>query len=135
MIPRVMGIVNVTPDSFSDGGLYFDADQAIAHGLRLIEEGADILDIGGESTRPGSAEITPEEEIARIVKETINALNDKNSVADEHAKRQREKIRCALTESKGRVGGDGGAAARLGLNRTTLLSRMKKLGIDPKQFS
>ncbi|MBL8189834.1 MAG: sigma 54-interacting transcriptional regulator, partial [Acidobacteria bacterium] len=75
------------------------------------------------------------EEIARIVKETINALNDKKSVADEHAQKQREEIVRALTECKGRVGGDDGAAARLGLNRTTLLSRMKKLGLDPKQFS
>lgn len=76
-----------------------------------------------------------QEEIARIVKETINALNDKKSVADEHAQKQREEIERALTECKGRVGGDDGAAARLGLNRTTLLSRMKKLGLDPKQFS
>jgi formate hydrogenlyase transcriptional activator len=75
------------------------------------------------------------EEIVRIVKETINALNDKKSVADEHAQKQREEITRALTESKGRVGGDDGAAARLGLNRTTLLSRMKKLGLDAKQFS
>lgn len=75
------------------------------------------------------------EDIARIVKETINALNDKKSVADEHAQKQREEIVRALTECKGRVGGDDGAAARLGLNRTTLLSRMKKLGLDPKQFS
>ncbi|HXG95313.1 MAG TPA: sigma 54-interacting transcriptional regulator [Blastocatellia bacterium] len=76
-----------------------------------------------------------QEEIVRIVKETINALNDKKSVADEYAKKQREEIVRALTESKGRVGGDEGAAARLGLNRTTLLSRMKKHGIDPKEFS
>ena len=52
--PRIMGIVNVTPDSFSDGGLHASAQAAIAHGLRLAEEGADILDIGGESTRPGA---------------------------------------------------------------------------------
>jgi dihydropteroate synthase len=51
----IMGVVNVTPDSFSDGGRYFDPERAIEHGLRLIEEGADILDIGGESTRPGAA--------------------------------------------------------------------------------
>ncbi|MBS1787100.1 MAG: sigma 54-interacting transcriptional regulator [Acidobacteria bacterium] len=75
------------------------------------------------------------EEIARIVKETINALHDKKTVADEHAQKQREEIVRALTECKGRVGGDDGAAARLGLNRTTLLSRMKKFGLNPKQFS
>ena len=53
----VMGIVNVTPDSFSDGGAHFDAEAAVAHGLRLAEEGADILDVGGESTRPGAEAI------------------------------------------------------------------------------
>lgn len=62
-----MGIVNVTPDSFSDGGAYLDPGAAIAHGLRLIAEGADILDIGGESTRPGAAPVSVEAEIARIV--------------------------------------------------------------------
>ncbi|MGY0650404.1 dihydropteroate synthase [Luteimonas sp. A537] len=65
--PRVMGIVNVTPDSFSDGGDHFDADAAIAHGLRLAEEGADILDVGGESTRPGSDSVGSEEEIRRVL--------------------------------------------------------------------
>ena len=53
----VMGILNVTPDSFSDGGLYADPEKAIARGLRLVEEGADIVDVGGESTRPGSAPV------------------------------------------------------------------------------
>lgn len=76
-----------------------------------------------------------QEEIALIVKETLTALNSQKTEADEHARKQREKIVSVLTESKGRVGGTDGAAARLGLNRTTLLSRMKKLGIDPKQFS
>ncbi|MDQ0190134.1 dihydropteroate synthase [Alicyclobacillus cycloheptanicus] len=63
---RVMGIVNVTPDSFSDGGVYFHPSAAIRHGYRLMEEGADILDIGGESTRPGSTPVEPEEEWARL---------------------------------------------------------------------
>jgi len=75
------------------------------------------------------------EEIARIVKQTIDALDGKKRVADVYAEKQRDEIVRALTECKGRVGGDDGAAARLGLNRTTLLSRMKKLGIDPKQHS
>lgn len=61
-----MGVVNVTPDSFSDGGQYLDTRAAIAHGLRLVEEGADSLDIGGESTRPGSKPLPVEEEIRRI---------------------------------------------------------------------
>jgi formate hydrogenlyase transcriptional activator len=75
------------------------------------------------------------EAIARIVKETISALDRNSSVADEYERKQRDQIVRALTESKGRVGGDEGAATRLGLNRTTLLSRMKKFGINPKQFS
>ncbi len=65
--PLVMGIVNVTPDSFSDGGRFLDADAALAHARRLIAEGADILDIGGESTRPGAAPAGEAEEIARVV--------------------------------------------------------------------
>lgn len=65
--PQVMGIVNVTPDSFSDGGAHFDAEAAIAHGLKLAEEGADILDVGGESTRPGAQEIAVEEELRRVI--------------------------------------------------------------------
>ncbi len=65
--PRIMGIVNVTPDSFSDGGRYAAADAAIAHGLRLVEEGADILDIGGESTRPGSDSVAVDEELRRVM--------------------------------------------------------------------
>ena len=64
---RVMGIVNVTPDSFSDGGDFYGTDQAISHGLRLYEQGADILDVGGESTRPFSEEITIDEELRRVV--------------------------------------------------------------------
>ena len=65
--PRVMGIVNVTPDSFSDGGAHDTTDAAVAHALRLVEEGADVLDIGGESTRPGAAEVEVEEELRRVV--------------------------------------------------------------------
>jgi len=63
----VMGVVNVTPDSFSDGGQYFDRDQAVAHGLALERSGADILDIGGESTRPGADLVSANEEIGRVV--------------------------------------------------------------------
>ena len=64
---RVMGIVNVTPDSFSDGGAHDSTEAAIAHALKLVEEGADILDIGGESTRPGADEVGFEEELTRVV--------------------------------------------------------------------
>ena len=65
--PHVMGIINVTPDSFSDGGKFFNPDKAIEHGLRLGREGAHILDIGGESTRPGAEVIDAAEEIRRVV--------------------------------------------------------------------
>jgi formate hydrogenlyase transcriptional activator len=75
------------------------------------------------------------DEIARIVKETINALHGENSVSDERLKRQRNEIMRALTETKGRVGGADGAAARMRMNRTTLLARMKKLGIDPRDYA
>ena len=64
---RVMGIVNVTPDSFSDGGAHASTDAAVAHGLALAAQGADILDVGGESTRPGAAPVPLEEELRRVV--------------------------------------------------------------------
>lgn len=64
--PRIVGIVNVTPDSFSDGGRFASVEAAVAHGLRLVEEGADALDVGGESTRPGAAPVDEEEELARV---------------------------------------------------------------------
>ena len=66
-LPLVMGIVNVTPDSFSDGGLYFGRDEAIVHSLRILDEGADILDIGGESTRPYAAPVDEAEELRRVL--------------------------------------------------------------------
>jgi dihydropteroate synthase len=65
--PRIMGVVNVTPDSFSDGGRHGDTDAAVAHGLRLVAEGADLLDIGGESTRPGATAVTPQQELERVI--------------------------------------------------------------------
>lgn len=76
----VMGVVNVTPDSFSDGGQFQDPKAAIAHGLRLIEEGADILDIGGESTRPGAQPVSEADEMRRIMP-VIEALAGKIPVS------------------------------------------------------
>jgi dihydropteroate synthase len=64
--PSVMGVLNVTPDSFSDGGRYVDPEDAIVHGRRLIEEGAALVDVGGESTRPGAAPVSDEDELARV---------------------------------------------------------------------
>ena len=66
-LPKIMGIVNVTPDSFSDGGKYFSVDDAVNHALKLIDEGADLIDIGGESTRPGSDPVSLEEELRRTI--------------------------------------------------------------------
>lgn len=75
--PLVMGVVNITPDSFSDGGKFLAADAAIDHGLQLIEEGADILDIGGESTRPGAEPVNIAEELRRVLP-IIQAMQRKN---------------------------------------------------------
>jgi len=71
----ILGIVNVTPDSFSDGGMTSGTEEAVLHGLRLLAEGADILDIGGESTRPGSLPVSTEEELRRVIP-VIRALRD-----------------------------------------------------------
>ncbi len=65
--PLLMGVVNVTPDSFSDGGRYFDPEAAVAHGRQLLKDGADLLDIGGESTRPGAVRPSVEEELSRVL--------------------------------------------------------------------
>ncbi len=90
----------------------------------------------GNAEEPTRAAALPaRDDIARIVKETINALGAKKDLAGEAARKQREEIVRALTESKGRVGGTEGAAARMGINRTTLLARMKKFGIDPRQYA
>lgn len=74
-----MGILNVTPDSFADGGLFFDTQLAIARGLEMIDEGVDIIDIGGESTRPGAERVSSEEEQARVLP-VIKALSAENTV-------------------------------------------------------
>lgn len=77
--PHVMGILNVTPDSFSDGGKHNQVDQAIAYALAMVEQGATIIDIGGESTRPGASEVSVEEEIRRVVP-VVDALAKHNIV-------------------------------------------------------
>ena len=75
--PLIMGILNVTPDSFSDGGKYFDTQKAIAHAKNLIEEGADSIDVGGETTKPGSDPVSKEEEIKRVLPIVRALLQDK----------------------------------------------------------
>ncbi|RZA20918.1 MAG: dihydropteroate synthase [Lysobacteraceae bacterium] len=101
-VPRVMGIVNTTPDSFSDGGDHFDADAAIAHGLRLAEEGADVLDIGGESTRPGAQEISIEEELRRTLP-VIEALARKVAVPISIDTSKPEVMRAAVAAGAGMI--------------------------------
>src|SRR5687768_2908706 len=75
-----MGVLNVTPDSFSDGGRFLDPDLAIAHGRRLVAEGADVVDVGGESTRPGADPVPLEEEIRRVAP-VVAALADEVRVS------------------------------------------------------
>ena len=75
----IMGILNVTPDSFSDGGSFFDREAAIAHGLQLAAGGADIIDIGGESTRPGAESVDEEEELRRVIP-VLRAIRERSDV-------------------------------------------------------
>lgn len=77
--PRIMGVLNVTPDSFSDGGAHADTDAAIEWGLKLLDDGADIIDVGGESTRPGFRPVSPDEEAKRVIP-VIRALVDAGAV-------------------------------------------------------
>jgi dihydropteroate synthase len=92
--PLIMGVVNVTPDSFSDGGLYVDPARAIAHARQLVEQGADMLDIGGESTRPGAAPVSLEEERRRVlpVLEALVAGNTPVSVDTRKPELMREAV-------------------------------------------
>ncbi|MEO5625931.1 MAG: dihydropteroate synthase [Dokdonella sp.] len=99
---RIAGIVNVTPDSFSDGGEFLDAERAIAHGLTLVEEGADLLDIGGESTRPGAIEVSVEDEIARVVP-VIQALVKQTSVPIAIDTSKPEVMRAAVAAGAGLI--------------------------------
>ncbi len=99
---RVMGIVNVTPDSFSDGGAHADAEAAIAHGLRLVEEGADLLDVGGESTRPGAAAVPVEEELARVLP-VVEALAARTGVPISIDTSKPEVMRAAVAAGAGMI--------------------------------
>ena len=76
---HIMGVLNITPDSFSDGGMHFDKSRAVDHALRMIDDGADILDIGGESTRPGSEPVSLDEELRRTIP-VIKTLSKSTSV-------------------------------------------------------
>jgi dihydropteroate synthase len=100
--PRVMGIVNVTPDSFADGGRHATVEAAIAHGLKLAEEGADLLDIGGESTRPGAGDVPLEEELRRVLP-VIEALAKRVSIPISIDTSKPEVMRAAVAAGAGMV--------------------------------
>ena len=99
---RVMGIVNVTPDSFSDGGVHDSTAAAIAHALKLVEEGADLLDIGGESTRPGADEVPVEEELRRVIP-VIEALAAQVAVPISIDTSKPEVMRAAVAAGAGMI--------------------------------
>ena len=99
---RVMGIVNVTPDSFSDGGAHDSTEAAIAHALKLVEEGADVLDIGGESTRPGADEVPAEEELRRVIP-VIEALVTRVEVPISIDTSKPEVMRAAVAAGAGMI--------------------------------
>jgi dihydropteroate synthase len=100
--PRVIGIVNVTPDSFSDGGEHAALEAAIAHGLRLAEEGADALDIGGESTRPGARDVSIDEELRRVIP-VIKALAQQTSLPISIDTSKPEVMRAAVAAGAGMI--------------------------------
>ena len=100
--PRVVGIVNVTPDSFSDGGEHATTQSAIAHGLKLAEEGADALDIGGESTRPGADAVSLEEELRRVIP-VVEALARQTTLPISIDTSKPEAMRAAVAAGAGMV--------------------------------
>lgn len=128
--PRVMGIVNVTPDSFSDGGAHDTTEAAVAHGLQLVAEGADLLDIGGESTRPGAAPVSVEEELRRVVP-VIQALAERTQVPISIDTFKPEVMRAAVAAGAGMINDihalrqDGALAAAAELGVPVVLMHMQ----------
>lgn len=100
--PQVMGILNVTPDSFSDGGFYLSADAALRHARQMVAEGAAIIDVGGESTRPGAEPVSAEEEIARVVP-LIEALHRELAVPISIDTRKPEVMHAAIIAGAGMI--------------------------------
>ncbi|MGS0573349.1 dihydropteroate synthase [Xanthomonas oryzae pv. oryzicola] len=100
--PQVMGIVNVTPDSFSDGGQHASCEAAIAHGLALVEQGAAVLDVGGESTRPGATPVSVEEELQRVIP-VIEALAQRTRVPISVDTFKPEVMRAAVAAGAGMI--------------------------------
>ena len=139
--PQVMGIVNVTPDSFSDGGAHADPEAAVAHGLRLAAEGADVLDVGGESTRPGAGEVPLEEELRRVVP-VIERLARETALPISVDTSKPEVMRAAVAAGAGMVNdvyalrreGALDAAAELGVPvvLTHMLGEPRSMQDDPR---
>lgn len=128
--PRVMGIVNVTPDSFSDGGCHADTESAVVHALGLIDQGADLLDIGGESTRPGADAVPLDVELARVVP-VIERLAAQCRVPISVDTRRPEVMRAAVAAGAGMINdvgaltGDGALAAAAELDVPVVLMHMR----------
>jgi dihydropteroate synthase len=100
--PQVMGILNITPDSFSDGGDFFVPEQAIAHAVRMVEEGAAIIDVGGESTRPGATPVAVDEELRRVIP-VIEALHATLAVPVSIDTRRPEVMQAAVAAGAGLI--------------------------------
>ena len=100
--PQVMGILNVTPDSFSDGGDFFLPEQAVARAVRMVEEGAAIIDVGGESTRPGAAPVTVEEELRRVIP-VVESLHEALAVPVSIDTRRPEVMQMAVAAGAGLI--------------------------------
>ena len=112
----VMGIVNVTPDSFSDGGRFLDHGAAVAHGRRLVDEGASVIDVGGESTRPGAAPVAVDEEIDRVVPVVAGlAADTRVSIDTRHAEVARAAVDAGATIINDVSASLGGVAGELGV--------------------
>ena len=127
--PAVMGVLNVTPDSFSDGGVFLSPQKAVAQALRMAEEGAAIIDIGGESTRPGAQPVTAREEIDRVVP-VISALRDKTLLPISIDTSKPEVMRAAVAAGAGFINdvralrGEGALEAAAELNVPVCLMHM-----------
>ena len=128
--PRIMGVLNVTPDSFSDGGAHAGVDDAVAHGVAMAEEGADIIDVGGESTRPGASAVPAADEIARVVP-VIEALAKRVAVPISIDTSKPEVMRAAIAAGAGLVNdvralrGDGALEAVAELGVPAILMHMQ----------
>jgi dihydropteroate synthase len=115
----VMGILNVTPDSFSDGGLWLDPEAAIKHGLEMVEQGASIIDIGGESTRPGAEEVPLEEELRRVLP-VIEGLSAASQVAISIDTRKPEVARRAVDAGAGLINDTAGEISDREMDRVAV---------------